>query len=117
MKLRRYENPKNKKSRRVYAISMLVAVIFLAVGVLCWTRNHQDQQAPLPATLNVTSHPDGAQVYLGGELKGCTPLEFDLDLGKYDLRISLPNYHAWEAQVRLIKRGEMPLFVRLVPKE
>ncbi|MBW2370786.1 MAG: PEGA domain-containing protein [Deltaproteobacteria bacterium] len=63
------------------------------------------------------NHPDGAQVFLGDELKGRTPLKLDLDLGKYEVRISRPNYYAWEAQVRLNKRGETPLYVRLVPKE
>ncbi|MBW2369599.1 MAG: PEGA domain-containing protein [Deltaproteobacteria bacterium] len=115
--INRPDDTGNKKLRLVHVISTIVAVICLTAAGLIWIENHRDEQAPLPTTLNVTSNPDGAQVFLAGELKGSTPLKLDLDRGKYEVRISLPNYYEWEAQVRLIKRGEMPLYVRLVPRE
>ena len=38
-------------------------------------------------------------------------------LGKYEIRVALQNYYAWEAQLDLDRAGERPLFVRLIPME
>jgi hypothetical protein len=36
-------------------------------------------------------------------------------LGKHAVRLTLPDYHEWEAQIHLTEEGETPLFVRLIP--
>jgi peroxiredoxin len=69
------------------------------------------------AKLKVDSVPVGAQVFVEGSFKGKTPLKLDLLLGKYELRISLPDYYEWEAQLDLDQEGEVPLFVQLIPVE
>jgi eukaryotic-like serine/threonine-protein kinase len=65
----------------------------------------------------VTSLPTGAQVYLDNSFNGQTPLNLKIPLGKYEVRLSLPDYYEWEAQLQLNKAGETPLFVRLIPMD
>jgi peroxiredoxin len=69
------------------------------------------------ARLKVDSVPVGAQVFVEGSFKGKTPLKLELSLGKYELRISLPDYYEWEAQLELDQEAEVPLFVQLMPVE
>lgn len=69
------------------------------------------------AILMVTSSPSGAQVFLDGSFKGKTPINLDLPLGKYEVRVNLPDYHEWEAQLQISEPGETPLNVRLIPIE
>ena len=47
--------------------------------------------------------------------KGQTPLDVALPLGKYELRLSLVDHLAWEAQVDLDTPGEMPLHIAMRP--
>ncbi len=75
----------------------------------------QAQEDVAFSVLKVHSDPLGAQVFLGGSFKGKTPLKLDLPVGKYEVRVSLPNHHEWEAQVQLSEDRETPLNVRLFP--
>jgi serine/threonine protein kinase len=67
------------------------------------------------AGISLKSNPVGAQVYVNGEFRGSTPLQIKLPLGKHAVRLTLPDYHEWEAQIHLTEEGETPLFVRLIP--
>jgi serine/threonine protein kinase len=74
-------------------------------------------EEPLAPALNrgilkVDSHPLGAQVFVDGGFRGPAPLQLELSQGKHEVRITLPNYLDWEAQVD-IKEGETPLVVTL----
>jgi serine/threonine protein kinase len=69
------------------------------------------------SVINVTSSPTGAQVYLDNSFNGKTPLNLKVPIGKYEVRLSLPDYYEWEAQLELNESGETPLFVRLMPME
>jgi len=62
--------------------------------------------------LKVDSNPLGAQVFVDGGFRGPTPLQLELSQGKHEVRLTLPNYLDWEAQVE-IKEGETPLAVTL----
>jgi serine/threonine-protein kinase len=64
--------------------------------------------------LRVESIPNGAQVFVDGTLKGQTPTKLDLPAGKHEVRLALPNYYHWEAQVEVKKEGITPLLVRLI---
>jgi hypothetical protein len=67
------------------------------------------------AGISLKSNPVGAQVYVNDEFQGSTPLQIKLPLGKHAVRLTLPDYHEWEAQIYLTEEGETPLFVSLIP--
>ncbi len=68
------------------------------------------------AFFKVESTPIGAQVFVDGMFRGKTPVKVRLLLGKHEVRLTLPNYHDWEAQVQLNnEEGETPLLVQLIP--
>jgi eukaryotic-like serine/threonine-protein kinase len=67
------------------------------------------------ATLRISSAPAGARVYVDSIFKGRTPLNVELVLGKYELRLSLPDYLEWEAQVELDTTEPSPLNIPLRP--
>jgi serine/threonine-protein kinase len=66
--------------------------------------------------LKVDSNPVGAQVYVDGGFRGATPLQLEVATGKHEVRLTLPDYLEWEAQVDIIQ-GETPLEVQLRPME
>ncbi len=67
------------------------------------------------ATLQISSAPEGARVYVDSIFKGRTPLNVELVLGKYELRLSLPDYLEWEAQVELDATEPRSLNIPLRP--
>jgi serine/threonine protein kinase len=66
------------------------------------------------STLAVTSTPDGAQVFVDSMFKGITPLDIPLIPGSYEVRLNLPDYYEWEAQIQIGEEDPAPLTVRLV---
>jgi hypothetical protein len=66
------------------------------------------------STLAVSSTPDGAQVFVDSMFKGITPLDIPLIPGSYEVRLNLPDYYEWEAQVQIGEEEPAPLTVRLV---
>lgn len=69
------------------------------------------------ARLAVDSVPKGARLFVAGALRGTTPLTLPLPAGKHEVRVTLPGYLDWEAQVQLTQNQETPLSVELVPAE
>jgi serine/threonine protein kinase len=69
------------------------------------------------AFLKVESTPVGAQIFVDGTLQGRTPVRLELLSGKHEIRLTLPNYYDWEAQVQLPEKVETPLLVQLMPAE
>ncbi len=70
------------------------------------------------STLQVQSQPNGAQVYVNGMLIGETPLAWELPLGKHEVRLALPDYYEWDAQIELTAEHKtLPIIYRLVPIE
>lgn len=76
-----------------------------------------DTPTPAPALLMISSEPEGAQIYVNSEFKGKTPMEVALPLGKYELRLNLPDHLEWEAQIDLDAPGQTPLHIPLRPLE
>jgi len=126
------EPPQEKiRGRRMVGGLFLIIGIMLIIisgGVFYFTGPDSDQTKSIPkhekvvsqpeyAVLNVTSLPTGAQVYLDNSFNGQTPLNLKIPLGKYEVRLSLPDYYEWEARLQLNEVGETPLFVRLTPME
>ena len=53
-----------------------------------------------------------------GFYKGKAPLKIELPVGKYEVRLTLENYHDWEAQLLVLKDRKIPpISVRLMPRE
>ena len=77
--------------------------------------NRMDDTKPADAMLMVTSSPSEAQVYLDDSFKGKTPITLELPFGKYEVRVNLPDYYEWEAQLQINTPGKTPLHVRLIP--
>jgi hypothetical protein len=72
----------------------------------------------LASTLQISSHPVGAQVYVDGLPSGKTPLDMELTLGKHEVRLALPDFYDWKAQIEIIETNQaIPLYFRLLPVE
>ncbi|MBN1636269.1 MAG: serine/threonine protein kinase [Deltaproteobacteria bacterium] len=107
------EAEEKKPSHLIRNVFIAAIVVALAFGVYLFTGSN----SVVTASLQVESMPEGAQVFIDSAFKGKTPLELDLPLGKHEVRLSLPNYYEWEAQMQLDKEGQQPLFVRLISAE
>ena len=59
----------------------------------------QNRRSVQPATLEVSSEPEGADVFVDNDHMGKTPLSLPLARGKHELRLNLTGYLEWEAQV------------------
>ena len=71
--------------------------------------------APVPSSiLNVTSTPEGAQVFVDSIFKGTTPVDIPMVPGRYEVRLNLPDYYEWEAQLQIDEKNPTPLNVRLI---
>lgn len=107
------------KTRKTGLFAAIAIFIMLMSAGFIWYQSSRSPHPPKspPATLNVTSNPTGAQVYLDGKYTGNAPLKIDLTTGKYEVRVSLADYYAWEAQIQLKEAKETPLYVRLIPRE
>jgi hypothetical protein len=101
-----------------------LAVIIAAVAVLCiiaagaYLYISGGREMPVEkGTLRVESVPAGAQVYVDGALKGTSPLSVEVPVGGHEVRLSMPDYYEWEAQVQVEKETGEPLKVEMVPAE
>ena len=75
--------------------------------------NNASMLAPA-SILNVNSNPVGAQVFVDSAFKGSTPVDIPLVPGSYEVRLNLPGYYEWEAQLQIDEEDPTPLNVRLV---
>ena len=107
----------------VFLIAALAAAVMIG-GIYYYLNVRYQKPEPEPepvvniirnAVLQVSSTPDKAQVFVNNLFKGKTPLDLKLPLGKHEVRVSRPGYHAWEAELNLDKEEETPLPVRLEP--
>lgn len=116
--------PKKRRSRKSNGVWIVVGGLLLAVGVagfLMWQPSTPVPPTP-PATetpaptvpLSVTSTPVGAQVFVEDLFKGTTPLDIPLSPGSYEVRLNMPDYYEWEAQIQIDNEKPAPLDVRLV---
>jgi len=115
------EPSKEKLKHRSLFLFIALVVITMAGGLIYyfWPKPPVPPPVPPPpiiqALLKVDSVPSGAQVFLNGASKGETPLKLELPMGDYKFRLSLHDYHDWEAQLQLDEEGEVPLLIPLMP--
>jgi len=131
--------PKSSKGKRPLLLIVFTLVSILAVIIYFSVRVPNKVQPPAPpvvkeqktltpappaveepivkAFLKVESTPVGAQIFVDGTLQGKTPVRLELLPGKHEVKLTLPNYYDWEAQVQLPEKVETPLMVQLMPAE
>jgi hypothetical protein len=75
-----------------------------------------DQSAPAPAKVAVHSSPDGAEIYLDGQLIGSTPSTVELPAGTHELSVRLSGYQDWTRSMRILSGSEINLEAKLEKK-
>jgi serine/threonine protein kinase len=111
--------------KRIAAAAIIAMAVLLTAAAIFIMSGKKDKLAIEPmnqspaaeAVLNLESEPVGAQVFIDGKSKGASPLKIPLSLGEHEVRISMPGYLEWEAQVNLDKKGEQLLKITLEPQE
>lgn len=111
-------------SSKIMGLAIVIFCLCLIAGIVGYTMirkpavepAHDDSAvAPVPASiLNVTSAPGGAQVFVDSIFKGTTPVDIPLVPGRYEVRLNMPDYYEWEAQLEIGEEQPAPLNVRLV---
>jgi serine/threonine protein kinase len=114
--------PTSASNKRGLAIAIFCTC--LVAGIVGYTlirkpaveSTHNDSAAvPAHASiLNVTSTPGGAQVFVDSIFKGITPVDIPMVPGRYEVRLNMPDYYEWEAQLQIGEESPIPLNVRLV---
>ena len=64
-------------------------------------------------TLEVTSTPDGAEVYVDGAYRGRTRLLMELDAGMHDVEVRMDGYTSYRARVRVDPGATTRVYARL----
>jgi PEGA domain len=75
-----------------------------------------DQSAAAPAKAAIRSTPDGAEIYLDGQLIGSTPSSLELPAGTHDLSVRLSGYQDWNRSMRVLSGSEINLDAKLEKK-
>jgi len=71
------------------------------------------QALPKPPILTVETVPNGAELYVDGQLQGQTPMVLELAPGTHRLRMTLAGYRDWEEHLDLKQAEERPMRVEL----
>jgi serine/threonine-protein kinase len=94
------------------------AAILMVAGVICWqVYDYMNPNHPVTAFVHISSEPANASIYLNNTFKGTTPMRCELPLGMYDVRLTLADHYESEAQLDVSESGEMPVHLRLIPKD
>jgi tetratricopeptide (TPR) repeat protein len=64
-------------------------------------------------TLQITSEPDHAEVWIDSEVRGSTPFRAELYLGNYELKVVKPGYRPFVQRVRVERESPSRLGLRL----
>ena len=75
-----------------------------------------DQSTAAPAKVAIRSTPDGAEIYLDGQMIGSTPSSLELPAGTHELSVRLPGYHDWTRSMRVLSGSEINLDAKLEKK-
>jgi hypothetical protein len=75
-----------------------------------------DQSTAAPAKVAIRSTPDGAEIYLDGQMIGSTPSSLELPAGTRELSVRLPGYQDWTRSMRVLSGSEINLDAKLEKK-
>ena len=103
---------------RVFASPLAwIAMAFITVLAGWQIYRHTIVPPPVTALVSITSEPSSASIYLNNTFKGRTPMRCELPVGTYDVRLTLAEYYESEARIDVRDASEMPVHLRLIPKE
>ncbi|HQI81013.1 MAG TPA: serine/threonine-protein kinase [Deltaproteobacteria bacterium] len=105
-----------RKGLLVMILAALAAACVIAAVVFFMATGKKEPPVDM-GSLQVSSNPAGAQVYVDGNLKGTAPMALELPVGGHEVRLSMPGHYEWEARVQVDKEGGEPLTVELIPVE
>ena len=74
------------------------------------------QAAESRAEINVTSEPDGAEIYVDDFYESSTPSKLSINPGEHTLKVTRPGFKTWERHVR-VEAGGSKNFNAILEKE
>lgn len=93
------------KARLLLFILSLVVVPLGTYFIILFAKGYRPdlRQGQFKPTglLVATSFPDGAQIYVNGQLKSATDNTVNLEPGEYDVEFKKDGYHPWKKHVRV----------------
>jgi serine/threonine-protein kinase len=107
--------PERKRPLAAIAIAVLIVAAVLIGGAVYLFTGTKEKPVET-GSLRVESSPAGAQVFVDGAFKGKTPLDVKVPVGGHEVRLFLPEYYEWEAQVQVDRTKSEPLRVQLAPQ-
>jgi hypothetical protein len=111
-----YISPRNngyreRENRTMIRKTLLVLVIFFVLLSGCMS-----EPVPKTGTVQFSSSPPGAQIYLDSQFRGSTPSSVaDIVPGNHTLEFRYPGYESWSA-VMVISPGQNNVFAALLQK-
>lgn len=101
---------------------ILPLIILATIGAILYGRGYrfstgEDLPQMIAGTglLVVTSNPDGARVYVDGELKTATNNTINLRPGEYDVSVQKDGYFPWQKRVKIEEEVVTEASARLFP--
>jgi len=85
-----------------------VMVVLLKDGKLALV----DQSGPSSASIAIFSDPDGAEIYLDGQLIGSTPSTMQILAGNHQLSLKVAGYQDWARDINVLAGSE----IKFAPK-
>jgi len=97
------------KTRIFSFFATLIIVPIITFGVILFARGYRPDfgtnKLEPTGILAATSHPEGAQVLVNGELKTATNNSLNLPLGEYDVQIKKVGFHTWTKKLKIEKEA------------
>ena len=112
------------RSSRALSYGLALLVFLVAARLAAYTLVPRKSAPPVavrkeppvkPSILDMASKPPGAQVFADGVHRGTAPVRIELASGKHEVRLVLPRYYEWEAQLDLKEATTTQLLVPLTP--
>lgn len=66
-----------------------------------------------PATMKVTSEPQGAEIYVDGSLAGSTPSTFNLAAGQHKIAVKQAGFQDWQREINVFAGSNINLHAAL----
>jgi len=107
------------KKQLILSFSIILFLLLATTGVILYAKGYQyniKQGLIGTGLLEVTSSPEGAAVYINGNLTTATNNTINLIPGTYKVAISQDGYFSWEKDITLQKEIVSKANARLFPK-